>query len=81
MTELGLIVGIDVVGLVLALLLWRQVAVRDAGPLAIRRLGSALERAARAFLWLEFRLIAATTLVLVLFVITRFLARDKVRSR
>jgi K(+)-stimulated pyrophosphate-energized sodium pump len=64
-TELGLIVGIDVVGLMLALLLWRQVAVRDAGPPAIRRLGSALERAARAFLWQELRLIAATTFVLV----------------
>ncbi len=65
MTELGLVVGIDVVGLVLALLLWRQVTVRDAGPAAIRRLGSALERAARAFLWQEFRLIAVATLVLV----------------
>jgi K(+)-stimulated pyrophosphate-energized sodium pump len=64
-TELGLIVGIDVVGLALALLLWRQVTVRDAGPAAIRRLGSALERAARAFLWQEFRLIAAATFVLV----------------
>jgi K(+)-stimulated pyrophosphate-energized sodium pump len=64
-TELGLIVGIDVVGLVLALLLWRQVAVRDAGPPALRRLGSALERAARAFVWQEFRLIGATTFVLV----------------
>ena len=69
MTELGLIVGIDVVGLVLALLLWRQVAMRDAGPPAIRRLGGALERAARAFLWLEFRLIAAATFVLVVLAI------------
>ena len=65
MTELGLIVGIDVVGLALALLLWRGVSVRDAGPPAIRRLGGALERAARAFLWREFRLIGAATLVLV----------------
>jgi K(+)-stimulated pyrophosphate-energized sodium pump len=64
-TELGLIVGIDVVGLMLALLMWRGVSVRDAGPPAIRRLGSALERAARAFLWREFRLIGAATLVLV----------------
>jgi K(+)-stimulated pyrophosphate-energized sodium pump len=64
-TELGLIVGIDVVGLALALLLWRQVTLRDAGPPAIRRLGSALERAARAFLWQEFRLIAVATFVLV----------------
>ena len=64
-TELGLIVGIDVVGLVLALLLWRQVSVRDAGPPAIRRLGGALERATRAFVWQEFRLIAAATFVLV----------------
>ena len=64
-TELGLIVGIDVVGLLLALLMWRGVSVRDAGPPAIRRLGSALERAARAFLWQELRLIAVSTLVLV----------------
>jgi K(+)-stimulated pyrophosphate-energized sodium pump len=64
-TELGLIVGIDVVGLMLALLMWRGVSVRDAGPPAIRRLGSALERAARAFLWQEFRLIGVATLVLV----------------
>ncbi|HEX7451095.1 MAG TPA: sodium/proton-translocating pyrophosphatase, partial [Polyangiaceae bacterium] len=65
MTELGLIVGIDVVGLTLALLLWRGVSARDAGPPAIRRLGGALERAARAFLWREFRLIGGATVVLV----------------
>jgi K(+)-stimulated pyrophosphate-energized sodium pump len=63
-TELGLIVGIDVVGLMLALLMGRGVYVRDAGPPAIRQLGAALERAARAFLWREYRLIAGTTLVL-----------------
>ncbi len=63
--ELGLDVGIDVVGLVLALLMWRGVSVRDAGPPALRRLGSALERAARAFLWQEFRLIGAATFALV----------------
>ena len=65
MTELGLIVGIDVVGLLLALLMWRGVSVRDAGPAPIRRLGSALERAARAFLWQQFRLIGISTLLLV----------------
>ena len=65
MTEFGLIVGIDVVGLVLALLMWRGVSVRDAGSATIRRLGSALERAARAFLWREYRLIALATFVLV----------------
>ena len=57
MIELGLVVGIDVVGLLLALLMWRGVSVRDAGPAPLRRLGSALERAARAFLWQEYRLI------------------------
>jgi len=62
--ELGLIVGIDVVGLVLALLMWRGVSVRDAGPLALRRLGGALERAARAFLWQEYRLIGIATCAL-----------------
>jgi len=61
-TELGLIVGIDVVGLVLALMLWRDVSVRDAGPPALRRIGGALERAVRAFLWREYRLIALATL-------------------
>ena len=64
MTELGLIVGIDVVGLMLALLMWRGVSVRDAGPAALRRLGSALERAARAFLWQEYRLIGIATFAL-----------------
>lgn len=34
---------------------------RDAGPAALRRLGSALERAARAFLWQEYRLIGIAT--------------------
>jgi K(+)-stimulated pyrophosphate-energized sodium pump len=72
-TELGLIVGIDVVGLALALLMWRGVSVRDSGSAAIRRLGGALERAARAFLWQEYRLIAvATFVVLVLSVAASF---------
>jgi len=62
--ELGLVVGIDGVGLVLALLMWRGVSVRDAGPAALRRLGSALERAARAFLWQEYRLIGIAALAL-----------------
>ncbi|HEX3775668.1 MAG TPA: sodium/proton-translocating pyrophosphatase [Polyangiaceae bacterium] len=64
MTELGLIVGIDAVGLALALLMWRELSVREAPVPAIRRLGSALERAARAFLWQELRLVAAVTLPL-----------------
>lgn len=64
MTEFGLIVGIDVVGLTLALLMWRGVSVRDSGSDAVRRLASALERAARAFLWQEYRLIAIATFVL-----------------
>ena|GEM_PF-1128139 len=64
MIELGLVVGIDVVGLVLALLMWRGISVRDAGPAALRRLGSALERAARAFLWQEYRLIGIATFAL-----------------
>ncbi|MEO7037054.1 MAG: sodium/proton-translocating pyrophosphatase [Polyangiaceae bacterium] len=78
MTEFGLIVGIDVVGLLLALLMWRGVSVRDAGPASIRRLGSALERAARAFLWQEFRLIGISTLVLVVLAVasSTFLGGD-----
>jgi K(+)-stimulated pyrophosphate-energized sodium pump len=63
-TELGLIVGIDVVGLLLALLMWRGASVRDAGPPAIRRLGNAVERAARAFHWQQFRLIGISTFIL-----------------
>ena len=66
MIELGLIVGIDVVGLVLALLMWRGVSVRDPGPPALRRLGGALERAARGFLWREYRLIGIATLALLI---------------
>lgn len=65
MTELGLIVGIDVVGLVLALLMWRWVSVRDAGPVVMRRLGGALERATRAFLWRQYRSVALFGAVLV----------------
>jgi len=63
-TELGLVVGIDVIGLMLALLMWRQVTVREAGAAPIRRLASAIERAGRAFLWQEFRLVAISSLVL-----------------
>ena len=54
----------------LALLMWRGVSVRDAGPVAIRRLGSALERAARAFLWQEFRLVALAVLALLVLVVS-----------
>jgi K(+)-stimulated pyrophosphate-energized sodium pump len=64
--ELGLVVGIDVIGLMLALLMWRGVSLRDAGPVALRRLGSALERAARAFLWQEYRLIGIAACALLL---------------
>ncbi|MEP7053441.1 MAG: sodium/proton-translocating pyrophosphatase [Pseudomonadota bacterium] len=70
MTELGLIVGIDVVGLLVALLMWRGASARDAGSAAIRRLGSALERAARVFLWQQFRVIGVSTLMLVALVVT-----------
>lgn len=66
MIELGLVVGIDVVGLMLALLMWRSVSVRDAGPAVLRRLGGALERAARAFLWQEYRLIGIASVALLL---------------
>ncbi len=64
MTELGLIVGIDVVGLMLALLMWRGVSARDPGPATIRRLSGALERAARAFLNQGLRSLAASSALL-----------------
>jgi K(+)-stimulated pyrophosphate-energized sodium pump len=73
-TELGLIVGIDVVGLALALLMWRGVSLRDSGSAAMRRLGGALERAARAFLWQEYRLIAVATLALLVLGVTAHLS-------
>ncbi len=64
MTELGLVVGIDVVGLMLALIMWRGVSARDAGPAAVRRLSGALERAARAFLDQGLRSLGASTAIL-----------------
>lgn len=57
-TELGLILGIDLAGLLFALALSRWLTARDAGGAPARRLGSALERAARSFLWREFRVVA-----------------------
>jgi K(+)-stimulated pyrophosphate-energized sodium pump len=63
-TELGLILGIDIGGLLFALALARWLGARDAGGSVLRRLGAALERAASGFLWREFRTIGALALAL-----------------
>ncbi|MEO6599297.1 MAG: sodium/proton-translocating pyrophosphatase, partial [Polyangiaceae bacterium] len=74
MTELGLIVGIDVLGLALALLMWRGVSMRDTGSAAMRRLAGAVERAARAFLWQEYRLIAVAMFALLVLIVAASLS-------
>jgi Na+/H+-translocating membrane pyrophosphatase len=63
--EFGLILGIDIAGLAFALLLGRSLGLGDAGSPAMRRLAGAIERAARAFLWREYRLVAVAAGVLV----------------
>src|SRR5688572_11454535 len=69
MTELGLILGINLAGLAFAGLLIRWLSARDVGNAELRRVSGALQRAAESFLWRECRLIAIGTigLVLVLF--------------
>lgn len=76
-TELGLILGINIAGLAFAALLARWLFARDAGTAEIRRLTAALERATGAFLRREFRLIAAVTVVMaaIVFALHRHLVR------
>jgi K(+)-stimulated pyrophosphate-energized sodium pump len=69
LTELGLIVGIDAAALAFAALLWRLVSLHDSGPLGMRRLGAALERAARALLFREYGLVAVATALTALAVV------------
>ena len=59
LTEFWLILAINVAGLTFSLILARWLTARDAGAAEIRRLGSAIERAAKSFLAREYRLIAA----------------------
>jgi Na+/H+-translocating membrane pyrophosphatase len=57
--ELALILAINLGGLSFAVGLTRWLSARDAGTLEVRRLGAAVARATRAFLWRELRSIAA----------------------
>ena len=65
MTELGLILGINLAGLAFAGLLMRWLSARDVGNAELRRVSGALQRAAESFLWRECRQIAIGTLALV----------------
>jgi K(+)-stimulated pyrophosphate-energized sodium pump len=58
-TEIGLILGINIAGLAFAVSLARWLSARDAGTAEMRRLAGAVQRAAETFLWREFRLVAA----------------------
>jgi K(+)-stimulated pyrophosphate-energized sodium pump len=72
MTELGLILGINLAGLAFAGLLVRWLSARDVGNAELRRVGGALQRAAESFLWRECRLIAIGTLVLVVVLLAAY---------
>ena len=61
MTELGLILGINCIGLALAVALVRWLFARDGGSAEARRVGAALERAAFGLLGREHRLVALAT--------------------
>ncbi len=58
MTEIGLILGINIAGLSFAIALARWLSARDAGTAEMRRLAGAVKRAAESFLWREYRLVA-----------------------
>lgn len=58
MTEIWLILGINVAGLACALGLSRWLSTRDAGTAEVRRVGAAIERASLAFVFRQYRLVA-----------------------
>jgi K(+)-stimulated pyrophosphate-energized sodium pump len=76
-TELGLILGINLAGLCFAALLARWLLARDAGTAEMRRLTSAVERATTAFLRGEYRFVAivAAGLATLVFALHGHLAR------
>jgi Na+/H+-translocating membrane pyrophosphatase len=76
-TKFALILAIHVGGLVFAVLLARWLLGRDAGGAELRRVASAVQRAADAFLGQQLRLVAAATGVLALatFALHALLAR------
>ncbi len=73
MTVLGLILGIEVAGLAFALFVARMTARHETASAALRRLASALERAARAFLVRQSRQVGLLTLALLAVVFTALL--------
>lgn len=66
MIEIGLILGINVVGLATGLLMARWVRARDPGSAESRRIVGAVRRAAELLLWREYRVVAGGTLALAL---------------
>jgi K(+)-stimulated pyrophosphate-energized sodium pump len=68
-SELGLILAVNVAGLSFAVLLLRQLSTGDSGSSDFRRVAGALERASLAFLWQECRLVAFGTGVMALVLI------------
>src|SRR5690606_35076790 len=68
MTELVLILGINLAGLLFAIVVARWTSLRERSTVEVRRLGSAVERASRSFLAGCFRQVAfAAGLVAALF--------------
>ena len=63
MVELALILAINLGGLSFAVALTRWLSAREAGTTEVRRLGAAVARATRAFLWRECRSIAIAAVV------------------
>ena len=72
MTVLGLILGIEVAGLAFALFAARAIARRESDSAALRRLGSALERAARSFLFRQARQVGVVAAVLLAALVAPF---------
>ncbi len=70
MTELGLILFINLAGLGFALFLARWLNARESGSAEIRRLGTAVDRAATSFLWSEYRQVAIIVAGVALTVLT-----------
>ncbi len=78
--EFGLVLGVNLVGLVFAIVLARWLAARDAGGAELRRLGNALERAAQGFVWgqLKVVLVCLTALAGGVFAVYGFLPGNAV---
>lgn len=55
--EFGLVLGVNLLGLVFAIVLARWLVARDAGGAELRRLGNAIERAVQAFIWGQLKVV------------------------